>query len=43
MFPKPAWFVTHKTTNEIGPKMVDFESAPSFFKIPNLLFSAIRG
>ena len=41
--PTPAWFVTHKTGHELGPKMVKFNAKPTALQIPSLLFSAIRG
>ena len=41
--PKPAWFVTHRTTDGVGRKMAAFEAAPSVLKLPSLLFSALRG
>lgn len=41
--PTPAWFVTHKTGHELGPKMAKFNAKPSILQIPSLLFSAIRG
>ncbi len=41
--PTPAWFVTNKTSHEIGKKLVKFNAKPSIRQIPSLLFSAIRG
>ena len=41
--PTPAWFVTNKTSHEIGKKLVKFNAKPSIRQIPGLLFSAIRG
>jgi len=41
--PKPPWFVTHTRTHEIGPKLVQMEASPSFFKLPSIVWSAARG
>jgi acyl-CoA reductase-like NAD-dependent aldehyde dehydrogenase len=41
--PKPPWFVTNKRTHEIAPKITRFEGAPSWLKIPSILWSALRG
>ncbi len=41
--PKPPWFVTHKKTHEIGPKLVAMEAAPSFLKLPGIVVTALRG
>jgi len=39
--PKPAWFYDNKKTHEIGPKLVDFEAAPSWLKVPSLALTAL--
>ncbi len=41
--PTPPWFVTHRTTHELGPRMARFEAAPSLRKLPGVLWAAIRG
>jgi hypothetical protein len=41
--PKPPWFVTHRATHELGPKMARFEAAPSMLKIPGIVKSALKG
>jgi acyl-CoA reductase-like NAD-dependent aldehyde dehydrogenase len=41
-FPKPAWFPDHRTLNQLGQKLVEFERAPSWLKIPSLALSAAR-
>lgn len=41
--PTPAWFVTNKTSHEVGRKLTKFNAKPSALQIPSLLFSAIRG
>ncbi len=43
VFPKPPWFVTHRQTHHIGPKLVAYEVAPSLWKIPSIAWSAARG
>ena len=42
-FPKPAWFITHKTAHRLTPKLVAFEANPSFAKLPGILALALRG
>ena len=40
--PTPPWFVTHgKIARELFPKLTAFEAAPSPWKIPELMWSAI--
>jgi aldehyde dehydrogenase (NAD(P)+) len=41
--PKPTWFANHKTASEIGRRLVKFESAPSWLKLPGLIWNALRG
>ncbi|MBN1219777.1 MAG: aldehyde dehydrogenase [Anaerolineae bacterium] len=41
--PTPIWFVTHKTGHELGPKLVNFETLPSPWKLPGIFWSALRG
>jgi acyl-CoA reductase-like NAD-dependent aldehyde dehydrogenase len=41
--PKPPWFADVKTGREIGPKLVRMEANPSGWKLPGILWSAIRG
>ena len=42
-FPKPPWFVTHRRSHEVGERLVGFEAAPSFAKLPGIVWAAIRG
>ena len=42
-WPKPVWFITHKTTHKVTPKLVRFEAEPSFSKIPGILGLAMKG
>ena len=41
--PKPAWFYDNKKTHEIGEKLVRFNAAPSWWKVPGLAVSALGG
>ena len=41
--PKPPWFVTNKNTHNIAPRATEFERAPSVFKLPGLMFAAMKG
>ncbi len=43
VFPKPAWFVTHKRSDAIARKMVSLECDPSFKKLPGIVFNALMG
>jgi aldehyde dehydrogenase (NAD(P)+) len=41
--PKPAWFADHKTGNKLGPRLVKMEADPSAWKLPGLIWNALRG
>ena len=41
--PTPAWFFDHKSARELGEKLTDFYLAPSWFKVPGLALTALRG
>ena len=43
VWPKPVWFASHKTAHRITPKLVHFEAAPSWAKLPGILGPAVRG
>jgi len=43
VWPKPVWFATHRTAHKITPKLVGFEAAPSFAKLPGIFSLALRG
>jgi aldehyde dehydrogenase (NAD(P)+) len=43
MKPKPTWFANHKTASEIGRRLINLEAAPSYFKLPGLIWNALRG
>jgi acyl-CoA reductase-like NAD-dependent aldehyde dehydrogenase len=42
-FPLPPWFPGHRSLNALGRKLVDFEMAPSWVKIPSIAATAMRG
>ncbi|HYX90255.1 MAG TPA: aldehyde dehydrogenase family protein [Myxococcaceae bacterium] len=42
-FPPPPWFPGHRTLNALARKLVDFEMAPSWLKIPSIAATAMRG
>ncbi len=42
-FPKPVWFPGHRTVDEIAKKLVEFELSPSWFKVPSIALSALKG
>jgi acyl-CoA reductase-like NAD-dependent aldehyde dehydrogenase len=41
--PKPTWFAGHKTVSEIGRRLVKLEAAPSWLKLPGIIWNALRG
>lgn len=41
--PKQVYFPTHKTVHQLGRKLVDFEAAPSWLKVPAMAVTALRG
>jgi len=43
IFPKPFWFPTHKTAEELGWKVTRLIHRPSVWKLPSLFASALRG
>ena len=42
-FPKPPWFVTHRTADQLGPKLTAMEYRPSFLKLPGIMLAALGG
>ncbi len=42
-FPKPVWFPTHKTAEEIGWKLIDLYHKPSITKLPGIMLAGMRG
>lgn len=43
MKPTPAWFTDHQNNLELGRKMTAFEAAPSWFKVPGVAATALKG
>lgn len=43
MIPKPAWFVTHRNTNQVLARAAAVEADPSFRHLPGLIAGAVRG
>ncbi|HAN30973.1 MAG TPA: NAD-dependent aldehyde dehydrogenase, partial [Myxococcales bacterium] len=43
MNPTPAWFTDHRNNIALGQKMVAFEAAPSWWKVPGIAAAALRG
>ena len=41
-FPKPVWFVTHRSGHIVARRMLEFEARPSWSKLPALAFHAMR-
>jgi len=42
--PTPPWFATRgRTGSKLFPKIVKFEEAPAFWKVPSILWTAIKG
>jgi hypothetical protein len=41
--PKPVYFPTHRTLRQLGQKLVSFEAAPSWLKVPGLAVAALGG
>lgn len=43
MNPTPAWFTDHRNNVALGRKMTQFEAAPSWWKVPGVAFTALKG
>jgi acyl-CoA reductase-like NAD-dependent aldehyde dehydrogenase len=43
VFPKPAWFATHRAAGSLVPRLVQFEASPSIAKLPGIFSFALRG
>lgn len=43
MKPTPAWFTDHKNNIALGRIMTSFEAAPSWFKVPAVAITALKG
>jgi acyl-CoA reductase-like NAD-dependent aldehyde dehydrogenase len=43
LWPKPAWFYDNRNTHVLGQKLLAFERAPSWFKVPGIAMAALQG
>lgn len=41
--PTPAWFTDHKSNVTLGRRLVQFEAAPGWLKLPGVALAAMRG
>ncbi|MEO1131433.1 MAG: NAD-dependent aldehyde dehydrogenase, partial [Cyanobacteria bacterium J06639_1] len=41
--PLPLWFAGHRTLRSLAPKLVNFEAAPTWYKVPAVIWDALRG
>ena len=39
--PKPPWFYDFRKSHLLGPKMVDLDAAPSYWKLPAIIVNAL--
>jgi aldehyde dehydrogenase (NAD(P)+) len=42
-FPVSPWFPGHRTADQLGRALTEFEYAPSWLKVPSVAFAAMRG
>jgi acyl-CoA reductase-like NAD-dependent aldehyde dehydrogenase len=43
IWPTPPWFVGHKNLRELGKRLVDFETAPSWKALARVAFAGMKG
>ena len=43
MFPKPPYFITHKTQRVLGRLLTQFQHRPSLLQLPGIFINALRG
>ena len=43
IWPKPPWFVTHKTANKLAPIITQFEACPKWSLLPFIIWYALQG
>ena len=41
--PKPPWFVSHRTADDLTEDLADFEADPGFGRLPGIFWKALRG
>lgn len=42
-FPKPVWFGDHRRVARMGRRLLEMEYAPRWWKVPGLVWNAVRG
>lgn len=42
-FPKPPWFVSHKTADALAHDLTEFEARPGVTRLPGIFWKALRG
>jgi acyl-CoA reductase-like NAD-dependent aldehyde dehydrogenase len=42
IFPKPPWFITHRSSDKMAKYLTEFEADPSPFRLPGVLWNAIK-
>src|SRR3972149_3118288 len=43
IWPKPPWFVTHKTANKLAPILAQLEARPCWSLLPSIIWQALQG
>jgi hypothetical protein len=43
IWPKPPWFVTHKSAHKLAPALTKFEARPSWSLLPSIIWHALQG
>ena len=43
IFPKPPWFVTHKSAHKVARRMIALEHKPSYWRVPAVAVAAMSG
>ena len=41
--PTPVWFSGNQSSARLGPRLVDIQAKPAWWKMPGVLFSALGG
>lgn len=43
IWPLPLWFTGHRTLRSLARRLVEFEVAPAWYKVPAMIWDAVRG
>ena len=43
LLPRPPWFITHRSARTLGPLLLAFQYRPSLWKLPRILYHALKG